>query len=74
MTLVHVMSDYLTDKLGSLGSLLYVRTVNHSSVVQVGFGILLIGNLRGWEGEQTEYIMCQIREAVKLSQHDDSML
>lgn len=59
MMFVHVLSDYLTDKLGSLGSLLYVRTVDYSSVVEVGSGILFIGNLWGWAEEQTQYIIWQ---------------
>lgn len=45
MSFMHVLADYLTDESGSLGSLLYVRTVDYTSVVQVGFGILLVGNL-----------------------------
>ncbi len=56
---MHVLADYLTDKSGSLGSLLYVRTVDYTSVVQVGFGILLVGNLWCSTEEQTEYSMWQ---------------
>lgn len=43
---MHLLANYLADKFGSLSSLLDVRSVRHSSVVQAGFGILLIGNLK----------------------------
>lgn len=33
MKFMHVLVHYLTDKFGSLGSLLYVRTVDYASVV-----------------------------------------
>lgn len=52
---ITVLYHYLTDKFGSLGSLLYVRTINYTCVVQVGFGILLVGNLWYRAEEQTEY-------------------
>lgn len=44
----------MADKFGSLSRLLDVRTVGYSSIVQVGFSILLVGNLWGWAAEQTE--------------------
>lgn len=42
---MHVLSDYMTDKFGSLCGLLDVGTVGHSGVVQAGFSVLLVGNL-----------------------------
>lgn len=48
---MHLLADYLTDELGSLGSLLNVGTVDYRSVVEVGFGVLLVGNLRGRKAE-----------------------
>lgn len=43
-----VLVVYMTDKFGSLGSLLDVRTVGHCGVMQAGFGVLFVGNLWGW--------------------------
>lgn len=50
---------HLTDQFGSLGRLLYVWTVNNSSVGQAGFSILLVGNLWHWAKEQTGSTVCQ---------------
>lgn len=48
---MHVLSAYPTDQFGSLGCLLDVRTVGHRGVVEVGFGVLLVGNL--WSRQNT---------------------
>lgn len=37
---------YITDEFGSLSCLPDVGTVGHSGVVQTGFSVLLVGNLR----------------------------
>lgn len=69
--------DYITDKFGSLGSLLDVGAVGDSSVVKVGLGILPVGDLQGREGVQTERSMNteegEIQNAVTLPQHGQIM-
>lgn len=42
MILKGVLFDYITDKFGSLGGLLDVRTVGDCGVLEAGFSILLV--------------------------------
>lgn len=42
---VYMSDAYLTNQFSSLSGLLDVRTVHYSSIVQVSFGVFLVGNL-----------------------------